>query len=159
MTEQKIEKIMIDELSASLATANLSSIQYIGAWQTTNEDGLKAYENGKATGILGVKVYPRQYETPTIPDGMFQIDVSLTMRADIDKTGADWLSATEAISQRMHLWQRSYQDYAPVFTVPGEFEPTGYNLAGGDCGLDRGSGTWQYSQTVNLYGIISYSGN
>lgn len=54
----------------------------------------------------------------------------------------------------MQAWQDSYSAYAPVFAVPGEFDPTGFNLAGGDCGLDRQAGAWQYAQSFNLYGII-----
>lgn len=159
MTEQKIEQIIINELSGALAAADITNVQTIGAWQTSNDDSLKAFEDGRAHGVLAVKAYPRTYETPTIADCAIQVDISLTMRADIDKTGAEWIAATDAISRKTHLWQKSYNDYAPTFAVEGEFEPTGYNIAGGDCGLDRSSGTWQFSQSLNLYGIISFDGN
>lgn len=42
-------------------------------------------------GILTVKVYPRQYETPTIPDGSMQVDVGLVSRTDVDWQGTGWL--------------------------------------------------------------------
>ena len=138
-----------------MSAANVDGIQLIGAWQSTTDEQLKAYEDGRAIGVLGVKVYPRQYETPTIPDGSMQVDVSLTIRAEVDTKGMTWLSATEAIQSTLQTWQRSYADYRPVFSIEGEFLPTGFNIAGGDCGLDKSTDTWQFTQSFNLYGVIS----
>lgn len=82
MTEQKIERIVIEQLSAALEGAGVRGVQAIGAWQAEDGDGLKAFESGRASGVLGVKASPRQYETPTVPDAAIQVDVSLTVRAD-----------------------------------------------------------------------------
>ena len=155
LIEQKIEKIVLEQFDTALSVANVNGIQLIGAWQSATDDNLKAFEDGRAIGVLGVKVYPRQYDTPTIPDGSMQVDVSLTIRADVDKQGTTWLSATEAISDTLQKWQKSYADYKPVFEITGEFLPTGFNIAGGDCGLDKQSDTWQYTQSFNLFGVIS----
>lgn len=95
--------------------------------------------------MLGVKAYPRQFETPTVPDGSIQVDVSLTMRAEVDFNGAKWLAVVEAITNLLQKWQKSYQNYAPDFRIENEFEPTGYNIAGGDCGLDAANRIWQFS--------------
>lgn len=154
MTEQKIERIVIDELAHALSSDGVEGVQSIGAWQTGTDGSLKAFEGGTARGVLAVKVAPRTYDTPTIPDAVMQVDVSLTMRADLDGDGSSWLSATDAIVQRMQLWQDGYSDYAQTFALSGEFTPTGFNLIGGDCGLDRDACTWNYSQSFNLHGIV-----
>lgn len=94
MTEQKIEKIVLDRFNEAFAAANVGGYQLIGAWQAVEDGQVKAIESGSSKIILGVKVYPRSYETPTIPDGMFQVDVSLTVRADSDSTGQEYLGVT-----------------------------------------------------------------
>lgn len=154
MTEQKIEKMAIDRLEAALSAAGVEGVQTIGAWQSVTDDQIKALEDGRARGVLAVKVYPRQYETPTVPDGSMQVEVSLNVRAETDAQGSLWLKATEAVSDVLQKWQKSYQDYKPVFELSGEFLPTGFNIAGGDCGLDKQNDLWQYTQTFNLYGVI-----
>ena len=127
----------------------------MGAWTPSPNDGLKALEDGTKTGVLGVKVYPRTYETPTIPDGIFQVDVSLTVRADADKGGTDYLAITDAVSKVVHSWQKSYDSYVTDFAIEDEFRPTGFNIDSSDVGLDKENCVWQYSQTFNLYGIIN----
>ena len=154
MLEQKIEKIVIDELQNALSSDGIVGVQSIGAWQTGVDGGLKAFEKGDAAGILAVKTYPRSYETPTIPYAAINVDVSLTMRADIGYDGATWLSAVDALSRKMQSWQDSYSGYAETFALSGEFRPSGFNLAGGDVGLDRDSCTWSYSQSFNLHGVV-----
>lgn len=69
MTEQKIEKIVIDKLKDAFASANADGVQFVGVWQAAEDGNVKALEDGTSTSILAVKVYPRTYETPTIPDG------------------------------------------------------------------------------------------
>ena len=101
MIEQKIEKITIDRLEAALSAAGVEGVQTIGAWQSVTDDQIKALEDGRAKGVLGVKVYPRQYETPTIPDGSMQVEVSLNVRAETDAQGQTWLKATEAVSDEL----------------------------------------------------------
>lgn len=91
MIEQKIEKIVVDKLSSALSAAGIGDIQVMGAWQPAEGDGVKGLEDGTMAGILTVKVYPRQYETPTIPDGSMQVDVGLVSRTDVDWQGTGWL--------------------------------------------------------------------
>lgn len=155
MTEQKIEKIVIDKLKDAFAEANVDGIQFVGVWQAAEDGNVKALEDGTSASILAVKVYPRTYETPTIPDGQFQVDVSLIVRADADSTGQDYMALTEIVSGILHAWQKSYQAYAEDFQIEDEFQPTGFNLESGDAGLDKEACIWQYTQTFNLYGIIS----
>lgn len=155
MTEQKIEKIVLDKFDAALKAAEIDGIQLIGVWQAADEGQLKAFEETTSTGVLGVKVYPRTYETPTIPDGAFQVDVALTIRAEVDSTGQDYMKATSVVADVLHNWQKDYGAYANDFTIEEEFQPTGFNLESGDVGLNKEDCIWQYSCTFNIYGIIS----
>ena len=41
-----------------------------------------------------------------------------------------------------------------MFEIENEFLPTGFNIAGGDCGIDKQNDLWQYTQSFNLYGVI-----
>ena len=155
MTEQKIEKIVLDKFDAAFQEAGINNIQLIGAWQPAQDGDLKAIEEGTKTGMLGVKVYPRTYDTPTIPDGVFNVDISLTIRAEVDNKGVDYLATTELVSNILHAWQKSYAAYATDFNIENEFQPTGFNLESSDVGLDKENCVWQYNQSFKLYGIIN----
>lgn len=155
MTEQKIEKIVIDKFKSAFEQANIEDVQLVGTWQVAEEGNIKAFEDKTATGILAVKVYPRTYETPTIPDGQFQVDVSLIVRADKDATGQGYLGMTQLVSDILHAWQKSYASYAEDFAIENEFQPTGFNLESGEVGLDKEARIWQYTHTFILHGIIN----
>ena len=154
MTEQKIEKIVIDKFKSAFEEHDMNDVQLVGTWQVAEEGSIKAFEDKAATGILAVKVYPRTYETPTIPDGQFQVDISLIVRADMDTTGQGYLAMTQIVSDILHSWQKSYASYSQDFMIEDEFQPTGFNLESGDVGLDKEARIWQYTHTFNLYGII-----
>ena len=153
MTEQKIEKIVLDKLEAALSSS-ADSLQFVGAWQPADEDCIKALEIGTKEGIVSVKAMPRIYDTPTIPDGQIQVQVALTMRADSDAGGRNYLDDTETMERVIHAWQKSYDAYASDFTISGEFSPTGFSIDSGDVGLDKENCVWQFSQAFTLYGII-----
>lgn len=153
MTEQKLEALMIGHLQTATSGLENVSLQFLGTWQPATD--AKAFEDSGADGFVSVKCLPRTYDTPTIPDGSCQIIVSLTMRADVDAGGQDYLAVTDAISACLQRWQKSYAAYAEDFAVANEFAPTGYNIESGDCGLDADKCIWTYSAIVNLYGIIS----
>lgn len=156
MTEQKIEKIVIDKISTALETAGISGIQFMGVWQDADEGDVKALEDGTKVGAVIVKVFPRTYETPTIADGQFNVQISLTMRADVDITGKGYKDVTSIISSITHKWQKSYGEYATDFAIENEFQPTGYNLDSGDVGLDKENCVWNFTQSFSLYGIIDF---
>lgn len=144
MTEQKIEKIVMDKISTALETAEISGIQIMGAWQKVDDGDVKALQDGTKVGAVVVKVFPRTYDTPTIPDGQFNVQISLTMRADEDETGKGYLDVTDVISSVTHKWQKSYDEYATDFAIADEFQPTGFNLDSGDVGLDKENCVWTF---------------
>lgn len=150
MIEQEIEKRVIDELSDAVDD---NKIQFIGLWQK-NDNGLKSFEDYSSYGIVTVKVYPRTYETPTIPYANFQVDIGLTMRAEIDSSGLSYLSTTEKISNLLQNWQNDFQSFQTSFSNIDTFQPTGFNIDSGDVGLDRDNCVWQYTHTFTMYGII-----
>ena len=155
MIEQKIEKIVIDKLSSTLSASGIDDIQIVGAWQPSEDDEVKGLEDGTMAGLLTVKTYPRQYDTPTIPDGSMQVEITLLSRADVDWQGTNWLSATDAVNDVIQAWQKTYNTYKTDFEIQDEFMPTGFNIAGGDCGLDKANGVWTYTQSFNLFGVIN----
>lgn len=87
----------MDKISAALDDAGIQSHQIIGAWQIANPDELKSLENSDAENVVSVKVMPRQYDTPTIPYAQFLVQLTVLTRAELDKDGADWFGATEAV--------------------------------------------------------------
>ena len=40
------------------------------------------------------------------------------------------------------------------FNLENAFTVTGFNLTGGDCGLDRENCIWQFQQGFSIYGIV-----
>lgn len=153
MIEQKIEKLVMDHYAAALSAAELSGVQIIGAWQPG--DGVKAAEDPRVPGVVTVKVYPRNYETPTVPDAQFQVDSSVLFRTDVDGDGRLFLSCCDVLTGKQHRWQKSQDGYYGDFLLPGEFQPTGFQMAGGDVGIDKENGIWTQSSTFNLYGIVT----
>lgn len=155
MIEKDIESKIIQNFETALsAEGMLSSIQMIGAWQPAEEGDIKALEDKIKDGVVVVKVQPRQYETPTIPDAEMQVNVNLMMRADVDATGSQYLQATSILQDTMHKWQKSFQQYHSDFVVADQFEPTGFRLDGGDCGVDRETCIWSFNQQFSVMGII-----
>ena len=155
MTEQKIEKKVLDKVEAAFEAAGIAGIQFVGAWQPATTGKIKGLEESGCAGVLGVKVFPRTYETPTIPDGSFRVDVALTVRAEVDSDGKDYLQMSEVLANVIHSWQKQYSNYATDFEIDGEFCPTGFVIDNSDVGLDRENCVWQYSQSFTLYGIIN----
>ena len=150
LIEQKLEKAVIDKFIEVLPTG--SGVSVIGIWQPAGDNQVKG-EEGKPNALLAVKAYPRTYETPTIPDAEFQIDVSLAVRSDEDYNGMNYLEITSLISDALQDWQNDFGKLT-TFNLDGLFRVTGFNLTGGDCGLDIENCVWQYSQSFTIYGIV-----
>lgn len=127
------------------------SVLVIGTWQTS--DGVKGNDD-KPTAVISVKAFPRMYETPTIPSTEIQLAVSMAVRSDVDFNGIDYLGLTEKISDVFQDWQNDFSNLS-VFNIDGKFDVTGFNLTGGDCGLDRDTKCWQYVQGFTIYGIVA----
>lgn len=66
MIEQVIEQKVIHALEQALEGVDA---QFYGAWQTYD---VKALQDS-SEAVVGVKVLPRSYETPTVPDAQIQV--------------------------------------------------------------------------------------
>lgn len=117
------------------------------------DDDNKSEEEEGVESVLTVKALPRSYETPTIPYASFSFQVALVVRSDVDFNGRDYLGMTDLVSTKMQSWQKSYGSYSEDFTTDN-FEPTGFQLDGGDCGIDKTNNVWSYIQNFTVYGII-----
>lgn len=149
MIEADLEKIVIDSFKAVLEDYDT---QIYGTWQTT-DDANKSEEEDGVESVLTVKALPRSYETPTVPYASFSFQVALVVRSDVDFNGRNYLGITDLVSTKMQEWQKSYGSYSEDFTTDN-FEPTGFQLDGGDCGIDKANYVWSYIQNFTLYGII-----
>ena len=154
MTEQKLEKIVIDKIAAAFDNAGISSYQMIGSWQVANDDELKALEQSDAKNVVCVKVMPRQYDTPTVPYAMFAVQLNVLTRAEMDAQGANWFEATEIVQSILQAWQSKHSNIETDFAIEDEFTPSGFNIAGGDVGIDKENCIWQFNQSFDLYGVI-----
>lgn len=151
LIEAQIENIVVEKLREVLS--NYEGVVVDGTWQPSGELELKGSEE-KPTAVIGVKAFPRSYETPTIPDTEIQIEVSVAVRSDVDFNGLNYLGITEKISDVFQQWQNDFSSLVD-FNIEGKFDVTGFNLTGGDCGIDRDNKCWQYVQGLTVYGIVA----
>lgn len=149
MIEADLEKIIIDNFKNVLKDYDT---QIYGTWQATDIENKSEEEDG-VESVLTVKALPRSYDTPTIPYASMSFQVALVVRSDVDFNGKDYIGITELVSTKMQEWQKSYGAYREDFTTEN-FEPTGFQLDGGDCGIDKTNYVWTYVQNFTLYGII-----
>lgn len=155
MTEQLIEKVVIDKFAAALAAANVDGIQTIGAWQPSAiAEDPKGIEKAFARGYLTVKAAPRAYDSYTIAEGSVSVRVELNIRAEIDAKGVDYLAITGALTSVLNAWQRSYSDGKTDFDIENDFTFTGFRLDGGDCGVDWVQKTWTWIQNLTVQGVF-----
>ena len=97
LIEAEIEKVILDKIETALQ--NFENVRVVGTWQVSdNELELKGEEEPSDKAIVGVKVFPRGYDTPTVPYAEIQGQVSLAVRADKDFNGMDYLALTASIS-------------------------------------------------------------
>ena len=151
LIEAQIENIVITKLRTALS--DYDNVSVVGTWQPTTGNDVKGLED-KPVAVIGVKAFPRSYETPTVPSAEIQIEVSMAVRSDVDFNGTNYLGLTEKISDVFQDWQNDFGNLTD-FNIEGKFDVTGFNLTGGDCGLDRDNSLWQYVQGLTVYGIVA----
>lgn len=151
LIEAQIENIVVGKLEEALA--DYTGVSIVGTWKPAEDLELKGSEE-KATAIIGVKAFPRSYETPTIPSTEIQVMISMAVRSDVDFNGTNYLGLTEKISDVLQEWQNEFSSLGD-FNITGKFDVTGFNLTGGDCGIDKETKCWQYVQGFTVYGIVA----
>lgn len=151
MIEQLLEKKIVDALADALGDAD---IQVMGAWQPATDGEVKSLEDGKASGYLAVRMQPRTYETPTIPTAQIPCTIGLVMRAEVDTDGQSYLAVTSAVSDVLQSWQNSIEAATTAFDIDGKFSCAGFQLTGGDAGIDKAKKVWTWAQSLIVYGVI-----
>lgn len=148
MIEQKIEKIMVERFEKIVGKYG------VGVYGTLQQSFLKASE-GLDTGVLVVKVSPREYDTPMVPSCRLNCTLSLSLRADIDFSGKNYLEITDMLVEELEKFQKCLEDVHQIYCLPNEFEPTGFLLGAGETNIDRSNKTWLYAHTFTIYGIVN----
>lgn len=151
--EQELEKRILNAIQDKLTENNITGIQLSGSLQT-EENNIKAKENGSSTGYLIVKVNPRQYSSPTIPECEIPISVALTVRSDIDFDGKTYMDVFGVLISIFEQWQKCLSDVHTLFTIEDNFNVTGYQLNAGNCPLDANSKVWGYTHDMTIFGVI-----
>ena len=151
LIEAQIESVVVEKLKTVLE--DFEDVSIVGTWQPEDDDELKGMEE-KPMAVIGVKAFPRSYETPTVPSTEIQVAVSMAVRSDADFNGMNYLGLTEQISDVFQEWQNEFSSLGD-FNITGKFDVTGFNLTGGDCGIDKDTKCWQYVQGFTVYGIVA----
>lgn len=152
MIESDIEAKVIGVLNGLFN--DYEDIQIVGCWKTGDDDNIKGEEDTNLC-VIGVKTSPRAYETPTIPYASMTTTISMAVRADVDFNGINYLEITSRISDALQRWQNNFHEAEDAFKIPDKFDFTGFQLDGGDCGMDNINCVWQFQQSFTIYGIIN----
>lgn len=83
-------------------------IQILTAW--ADQDKLKGQEEADKIGYVVVRVNPREYDTPTIPDAKMQVELDLIVMADSDCFGRHYIELAERISNVLQRCQNSHAE-------------------------------------------------
>jgi len=153
MIESKIETIFVKRLKCRLEKLN---IQVVGTWDVGSLTENKGEEDAGATGVLVVKIQPRQYATPTVPNMTLNGALSLSVRGEIDFDGKIYLEAVKQILDEMEMLQKCYHDTHMEYSLPDEgFEVVGFQLGQGDNNINPTSKIYSYTHQFSVMGVIT----
>lgn len=146
-----IEKTIKQKIEDALTLNNVEGISFLLGWDDTKQ--VKGEEEN-TNGIITIKCSLPYFDTPTIPDGSFLVDINFVSRTDADYQGKNYLAVTEVVFDKMMEYQKSFQPVSTDFSIEDKFNPTGFRISSTDNGIDRENGTWILSMSVIIYGII-----
>lgn len=148
MIEQKIEKRVLDKIDGIFKQNGIKDYQLYGSLQP---EILKGVETESAILVV-VKASPRSYSSPTVPTCQIDFEVQLTLRADIDYGGKNYLDVCDLLMNQYETWQRCLDDAHDDFTLP-EFSMVGFQLGNGSNAADPDKVVWQYKHNFTVYGV------
>lgn len=151
MIEADLENKLKTKIAAVFEAAGITDIQIIGSLDVAE---IKSAEEDGRTGCLAVKMQPRSYPSPTVPECTVNAALALTVRADVDYGGHKYLEIMDTLMNQFQKWQQCLDEAHEDFTTPG-FEMTGFVLNDGSTAIDRSAVIFQYSHSFTLYGIIN----
>ena len=110
MIEAKVERVFVEKFKNALKPFG---VQVVGTWDVSIlnecvEATPKAEEEAGTSGVLVVKIQPRQYATPTVPDATLNGAISLSIRADVDWSGKTYLDVCDIVVKEMEKLQQCY---------------------------------------------------
>ena len=102
-----------------------------------------------------MKIFPREYATPTVPTCTIRGSISLSLRADVDFSGNTYLDVCEAIMNEMERLQKCAHQTHEDYSVPSEgFDVTGFQLGQGDTGINQQGKIFTYLHQFTVLGVI-----
>ena len=149
MIEQKLEKNVIDKLTSILTNNGISNFRVYGSLQPDIMKGVEDISNI----VVVVKAYPRSYQSPTIPTCQIDFEVQLTLRADIDYSGKNYLDVCDMLMTQFEEWQKCLDSAHYDFSLP-EFQMVGFQLGSGTNAADPDKVVWQYKHNFTVYGVV-----
>ena len=96
---------------------------------------------------------PRSYASPTVPITTIDCGISLTVRADIDYNGKNYLDLADMLMKQYEIWQKCDGEAHDDFTTD-DFDITGFVLGSGTTAIDSGTVVFQYNHTFTVYGVV-----
>ena len=76
------------------------------------------------------------------------------MRAESDADGQGYLGVTEIITNILQSLHDSLDAACVAFDVAEKISTSGFQLTGGDVGLDKSARTWTWTQGIIIYGVV-----
>ena len=150
MIEADIEKRVVEKFKELFTENGIDNVQVSGSFDISD---IKATQESGKTSYLVVKVDPRSYGSPTLPETTLDIGFNLIVRADVDFNGKTYLDLCDILMTQMEIWQKCMNEAHDFFTLP-EFEMTGFVLNKGTTGIDPTATTFQYNHTFTVYGVV-----
>lgn len=150
MIEQKLEKNVIDKIAQILHDNNIQDFEAYGSLQPNTVKGVE----DESQIIIGVKTQPRSYSSPTTPTCQIDVAVVLTIRADVDFSGKNYLEVCDLLMGLFENWQKCLDDAHADFSISGEFSCAGFQLGSGATAVDPDKTVWQYTHNFTVYGVV-----
>ena len=100
MIESKMEKQVLDKIDGIFKRNGIEDYQLYGSLQP---EILKGVETESAILVV-VKASPRSYSSPTVPTCQIDFEVQLTLRADIDYGGKNYLDVCDLLMNQYEIW-------------------------------------------------------
>lgn len=101
MIEADIEKRVVEKFKELFAANGIDNVQVSGSFDISD---IKATQEAGKTSYLVVKVDPRSYGSPTLPETTLDIGFNLIVRADVDFNGKTYLDLCDILMTQMETW-------------------------------------------------------
>lgn len=147
MIEQLIEEKIISQMNA----LGLDALQCSGAWQPSAPGVVKGTEGSSFKAAIVVKVNPRGFDTFTICEVSFDVQIVLVVRIDRDPTGTALVTYAGAVLDLLTKWNLDEgHDWCVDLSCTG-FDASGINVGQGtgpDIDLAAGIATCNFGFTL-----------